>query len=82
MKYTEAWASVVSQNLNLKIATSILGILSLVLGMTTLKLSFKDFLTFHRRIDFVFYFPPPLDPQPILHRLWIYIMFASELIVF
>lgn len=42
MKYTEAWASVVSQNLNLKIATSILGILSLVLGMTTLKLTFKD----------------------------------------
>lgn len=42
MKYTEAWASVVSQNLNLKITTSILGILSLVLGMTTLKSTFKD----------------------------------------
>jgi hypothetical protein len=42
MKYTEAWASVVSQNLNLKIVTGILGVLSLVLGMTTLKLTFKD----------------------------------------
>ena len=42
MKYTEAWASVVSQNLNLKIVTGILGVLSIVLGMVTLKLTFKD----------------------------------------
>lgn len=42
MKYTEAWASVISQNLNLKIMTGILGVLSIVLGMTTLKLTFKD----------------------------------------
>jgi len=48
MKYTEAWASVISQNLNLKIATSILGILSLILGMTTLKLTFKDSLIIDR----------------------------------
>ncbi len=48
MKYTEAWASVVSQNLNLKVATSILGILSLVLGMTTLKLTFKDSIIIDR----------------------------------
>jgi len=42
MKYTEAWASVVSQNFNLKMATVILGAISLVLGMTTLRLTFKD----------------------------------------
>jgi hypothetical protein len=42
MKYTEAWASVVSQNFNLKMATFVLGIVSLVLGMTTLRLTFKD----------------------------------------
>ena len=48
MKYTEAWASVVLQNLNLKIATVILGCLSLVLGMTTLKLAFKDSVIIER----------------------------------
>lgn len=42
MKYTEAWASVVSQNLNLKVATIALGLVSLILGMTTLRLTFKD----------------------------------------
>lgn len=42
MKYTEAWASVVSQNFSLKMATVILGAISLVLGMTTLRLTFKD----------------------------------------
>ena len=48
MKYTEAWASVVSQNLNLKIVTVILGCLSLVLGMTTLKLTFTDSVIIER----------------------------------
>lgn len=48
MKYTEAWASVVSQNLNLKIVTTILGILSVVLGMTTLRLTFKDSIIIER----------------------------------
>lgn len=48
MKYTEAWASVVSQNLNLKVMTSILGVLSIVLGMTTLKLTFKDSVVIDR----------------------------------
>lgn len=48
MKYTEAWASVVSQNLNLKIITSILGVLAIVLGMTTLKLTFKDSVIIER----------------------------------
>jgi len=48
MKYTEAWASIVSQNLNLKITTIILGLLSLVLGMITLKLSFKDSIIIDR----------------------------------
>lgn len=48
MKYTEAWASVVSQNLNLKVATSILGILSVILGMTTLRLTFKDSIIIER----------------------------------
>ncbi len=42
MKYTEAWALVVSQNLNLKMATVILGLVSLILGMTTLRLTFKE----------------------------------------
>lgn len=48
MKYTEAWASVVSQNLNLKAATTILGVLCLVLGMTTLKLTFKESVVIDR----------------------------------
>lgn len=48
MKYVEAWASVVSQNLNLKIVTGILAVLSIVLGMTTLKLTFRDALIIER----------------------------------
>lgn len=48
MKYTEAWSSVVSQNLNLKIATGILGIVAVLLGMITLKLAFKDNVVIER----------------------------------
>ena len=48
MKYTEAWASIVSQNLNLKLVTCILGVLSIVLGMVTLKLAFKDAIIIDR----------------------------------
>lgn len=48
MKYTEAWASVASQNALLKLAISILGLLTLVLGMTTLKLTFKDAIVIER----------------------------------
>lgn len=42
MKYTEAWSSVVSQNFNLKIVTIVLGALSLLLAMITLKMTFKE----------------------------------------
>lgn len=42
MKYTEAWSSVVSQNFNLKIVTIVLGALSILLTMITLKMTFKD----------------------------------------
>lgn len=42
MKYTEAWASIASQNSILKLAIMVLGGLTLVLGMTTLKLTFKE----------------------------------------
>ncbi|MEY4616383.1 MAG: hypothetical protein RJB66_1343 [Pseudomonadota bacterium] len=42
MKYTEAWASIASQNSILKLTITVLGVLTLVLGMTTLKLTFKE----------------------------------------
>lgn len=42
MKYTEAWANVVAQNLNLKLVSIVLGVLSVILGMITLRLTFKD----------------------------------------
>ena len=48
MKYTEAWASVVSQNFSLKLVSTILGIVSIVLGMINLKLSFKDAVIIER----------------------------------
>jgi hypothetical protein len=48
MKYTEAWASVVSQNLNLKIVTLVLGAIAMVLGLTTLRLTFKDAVVIER----------------------------------
>lgn len=48
MKYTEAWASVASQNSLLKLTISILGLLTLLLGMTTLKLTFKDAILIER----------------------------------
>lgn len=48
MKYTEAWSSVVSQNLNLKIATFVLGIVSMILGLSTLKLAFKEAIVIER----------------------------------
>lgn len=48
MKYTEAWANVVAQNLNLKVVSIILGVLSIVLGMITLRLTFKDSLIIER----------------------------------
>jgi hypothetical protein len=48
MKYTEAWASVVLQNLNLKVFTTVLGILSIVLGMITLRFTFKDTIVIER----------------------------------
>ncbi len=48
MKYTEAWSSVVSQNLNLKLVSMALGILSIVLGMIALRLTFKDSIIVER----------------------------------
>lgn len=48
MKYTEAWSSVVSQNFNLKIVTIVLGALSLLLAMITLKMAFKDSVIIER----------------------------------
>lgn len=48
MKYTEAWANVVAQNLNLKVVSIILGVLSIVLGMITLRLTFKDSIIIER----------------------------------
>lgn len=48
MKYTEAWASVVSQNFNLKLVTVVLGALSICLAMITLKLSFRDSVIIER----------------------------------
>lgn len=48
MKYTEAWSSVVSQNFTLKSVTLILGALSFILTMVTLKLAFKDSMIIER----------------------------------
>lgn len=48
MKYTEAWSSVVSQNFNLKIVTIVLGALSILLTMITLKMTFKDSVIIER----------------------------------
>lgn len=48
MKYTEAWANVVAQNLNLKVVSIILGVLSIALGMITLRLTFKDSIIIER----------------------------------
>lgn len=48
MKYTEAWASVVSQNLNLKVVTAFLTVISIILGMINLRLSFKDAIVIER----------------------------------
>jgi hypothetical protein len=48
MKYTEAWSSVVSQNLNLKVTTLLLGAISMILGLTTLRLTFKDSIVIER----------------------------------
>lgn len=48
MKYTEAWANVVAQNLNLKLVSIVLGALSIVLGMITLRLTFKDSIIIER----------------------------------
>lgn len=48
MKYTEAWANVVAQNLNLKMVSMILGALSIMLGMITLRLTFKDSIIIER----------------------------------
>jgi hypothetical protein len=48
MKYTEAWSSVVSQNLNLKVTSLILGAIAMILGLTTLRLTFKDSIVIER----------------------------------
>lgn len=48
MKYTEAWASVVQQNLNLKRVTILFAALSVVLSLISLKLAFKDVLILDR----------------------------------
>ncbi len=48
MKYTEAWASVVSQNLSLKIATVVLAGIAAILGMVTLRLAFKEAIIIER----------------------------------
>ncbi len=48
MKYTDAWANVVAQNLNLKIVSIVFGALSLVLGMITLRLTFRDSIIIER----------------------------------
>ncbi len=48
MKYTEAWSSVVSQNLSLKFFSIILGFICIILGMMNLRMSFKDALIVER----------------------------------
>lgn len=48
MKYTEAWSSVVSQNFNLKMVTIVLGTISILLAMMTLKMTFKDSVIIER----------------------------------
>lgn len=48
MKYTEAWASVVQQNLNLKRVTILFAFLSLILSLISLKLAFRDVLILDR----------------------------------
>lgn len=48
MKYTEAWSSVVTQNFNLKLMAGILAVISLVLGLVSLKLTFKDSIIVER----------------------------------
>lgn len=48
MKFTEAWSSVISQNLNLKITSLVLGAISMILGLTTLRLTFKDSIVIER----------------------------------
>lgn len=48
MKYTEAWSNVVKQNFNLKLFTLILSVICMVLGLTTLKLTFKDSIVIER----------------------------------
>lgn len=48
MKYTEAWSSVVSQNFSLKVFTALLGALSILLTMITLKMTFKESVIIER----------------------------------
>lgn len=48
MKYTEAWSSVVSHNFNLKVVTVVLGALTIILSMVTLKMAFKDSIIVER----------------------------------
>lgn len=48
MKYTEAWSSVVSQNFSLKMIAVVLGVLSILLTMITLKMTFKNSLIIER----------------------------------
>jgi hypothetical protein len=48
LKYTEAWASVVQQNLNLKRVTILFAVLSLILSIVALKLAAKDVLVLER----------------------------------
>lgn len=48
MKYTEAWASVLSQNINLKIATILLGAMGIVVGLIALRQSFKESIIIER----------------------------------
>jgi hypothetical protein len=48
LKYTEAWSGILIQNLNLKIATLILGVATIILSTTTLKLIFKEPIVIER----------------------------------
>jgi len=54
LKFTEAWASLAAQNQILKWISAFLGILSILLALTTFKLSFKKELVFERACSSTF----------------------------
>ncbi len=48
MKYTEAWANIITQNVNLKLVSIGFGIVAIFLGMITLRLTFKESIIIER----------------------------------